>query len=109
MAVHTGSGKTTWAAQYMADNPSKRYLLLGTNMIMRQMRVRENTKLLCELFLLLEAPAKNELIIMRFTAPVGHMFRSISIVLFQGLMIQHVASDPALGDAGIHTLCTVWH
>ncbi|KAJ4703369.1 heterogeneous nuclear ribonucleoprotein U-like protein 1 [Melia azedarach] len=33
------SGKTTWAEKWVKDNPEKRYVLLGTNMILEQMKV----------------------------------------------------------------------
>ena len=34
-----GTGKTTWAQGHLARNPDKRYMLLGTNAVMEQMRV----------------------------------------------------------------------
>ncbi|XP_053577616.1 heterogeneous nuclear ribonucleoprotein U-like protein 1 [Bombina bombina] len=34
-----GAGKTTWALKHAADNPSKKYNILGTNTIMEKMRV----------------------------------------------------------------------
>ena len=33
------SGKTTWAEQYVKENPEYRYVLLGTNLALDQMRV----------------------------------------------------------------------
>ncbi len=33
------SGKTTWAEQYVKENPEYRYVLLGTNLVLDQMRV----------------------------------------------------------------------
>ncbi|TKY71624.1 Heterogeneous nuclear ribonucleoprotein U protein 1 [Spatholobus suberectus] len=33
------SGKTTWAEKWVKDHPEKRYVLLGTNLILDQMRV----------------------------------------------------------------------
>ncbi|XP_068497042.1 uncharacterized protein [Phaseolus vulgaris] len=33
------SGKTTWAEKWVRDNPEKRYVLLGTNLILDQMKV----------------------------------------------------------------------
>jgi len=34
-----GSGKTTWAEKWMKDHPDKRYVLLGTNLLLEQMKV----------------------------------------------------------------------
>ncbi|RHN71838.1 putative P-loop containing nucleoside triphosphate hydrolase [Medicago truncatula] len=34
------SGKTTWAEKLMKDHPEKRYVLLGTNLLLEQMKVR---------------------------------------------------------------------
>ncbi|XP_058749807.1 uncharacterized protein LOC131622786 isoform X1 [Vicia villosa] len=33
------SGKTTWAEKWVKDHPEKRYVLLGTNLILEQMKV----------------------------------------------------------------------
>ncbi|XP_058749780.1 uncharacterized protein LOC131622754 [Vicia villosa] len=33
------SGKTTWAEKWVKDHPKKRYVLLGTNLILEQMKV----------------------------------------------------------------------
>lgn len=33
------SGKTTWAEKLMKDHPDKRYVLLGTNLLLEQMKV----------------------------------------------------------------------
>ncbi|XP_006467899.2 uncharacterized protein LOC102628781 isoform X3 [Citrus sinensis] len=33
------SGKTTWAEKWVKDHPEKRYILLGTNLILEQMKV----------------------------------------------------------------------
>ncbi|GAB4824938.1 hypothetical protein Ancab_007810 [Ancistrocladus abbreviatus] len=33
------SGKTTWAEQWVKEHPEKRYILLGTNMVLDQMKV----------------------------------------------------------------------
>ncbi|PNY09321.1 hypothetical protein L195_g005868 [Trifolium pratense] len=33
------SGKTTWAEKWVRDHPEKRYVLLGTNLILEQMKV----------------------------------------------------------------------
>lgn len=34
------SGKTTWAEKHCTDNPEKRFTILGTNLIMDKMKVR---------------------------------------------------------------------
>lgn len=33
------SGKTTWAEKWVKDHPEKRYVLLGTNLLLEQMKV----------------------------------------------------------------------
>jgi heterogeneous nuclear ribonucleoprotein U-like protein 1 len=33
------SGKTTWAEKWVKEHPEKRYVLLGTNLILEQMKV----------------------------------------------------------------------
>lgn len=42
------SGKTTWAEKWVKEHPEKRYVLLGTNLILDQMKVSD---LLCLLWL----------------------------------------------------------
>ncbi len=34
-----GSGKSTWAAEYAERHPERRYMVLGTQAILEQMRV----------------------------------------------------------------------
>ncbi|GAU33528.1 hypothetical protein TSUD_386730 [Trifolium subterraneum] len=39
MVALPASGKTTWAEKWVKDHPEKRYVLLGTNLILEQMKV----------------------------------------------------------------------
>lgn len=43
-----GSGKTTWAENWVKEHPEKRYVLLGTNLVLDQMKV--GMIVLCSLF-----------------------------------------------------------
>lgn len=50
------SGKTTWAERWVKDHPEKRYILLGTNLALDQMKV----------FIFVTPPPKRKLSILCF-------------------------------------------